>query len=173
MPGITPTTIYGAPANSPGRIALDIGTDFQHSDSTGDGSKELESKSNGQEYELTCYTRLFSDHDKDGVTYRTVDKYDMTDVTGVAFSAYTKTESAATHTFMVYTDSRTKQVYNGWSHSDVTEKNIENQGSDGAVYNYPNLSPSNLHEKDPFKHLSFNLKRSYDKKYLYFGVSNK
>ena len=92
--GSMATIVHGAPENSPGRLALDIGSDFTEASRSGDGKKDLEKKSEGAEYELTCYTRLLSDHDEDGITYRTTDQYDMTDVTDVEFSAYTKTEAA-------------------------------------------------------------------------------
>lgn len=172
--GSMATIVHGAPENSPGRLALDIGSDFTEASRSGDGKKDLEKKSEGAEYELTCYTRLLSDHDEDGITYRTTDQYDMTDVTDVEFSAYTKTEAAATHTFMVYTDTRDSQAYNAWSHKDVTEKKIEEAGSDGAVFNYPDLSPpKGMLYVTQYHRLKVGLHRSYDKKYLYFGVSNK
>ena len=164
--------VSAAPQNTRGRIAIDLGT-FEKAAKNGKGSHGLDQ--DGNEYQLHYLNKMISNHDNDGVTYRSKSTYDMTDVTKLEFYAYTMTDES--HKFMVYCTSDANKTYQGRDYDSVGSgmyKEDSNVIVDGGVYSFSPFSYSigkNNWQRDFFqKHIG--ITDSYENRYVFVALSH-
>ncbi len=163
---------YAAPSNTRGRVAVDIGT-FTYVDHAGGRSRGLSDEGKGTKYKLYYENYLISNHDNDGVTYRSKNTYDMTDVVKLEFSAYTQTDDS--DKFMIYTTSSDYKTFHGKDREDVKDSmyNGQSPATNGKVYSFSSLSTqiSNHLYSSNFHYNSFNTDNTYENRYVYIGMS--
>lgn len=164
--------VQAAPQNTRGRIAIDLGT-FEKAAKNGKGSHGLDK--DGSEYQLHYLNKMISNHNNDGVTYRSTSTYDMTDVTKLEFYAYTMTDDS--HKFMVYCTSNKDTHYQGRDYDSVTDsmyKEDENIIVDGEVYMFSPFSYSigiENWQRDFFRR-TISITDSYESRYVFVGLSH-
>ena len=131
--------VYAAPSNTRGRVAVDIG-DFTYVDHDGGRARGLSDEGNGTKYKLYYENYMVSNHDNDGVTYRSKKTYDMTDVVKLEFSAYTQTGDS--DKFMIYTTTSDYKTFHGKDRSDIKDSmyNGQSPAVSGKVYGFSSFS---------------------------------
>ena len=163
---------YAAPSNTRGRVAVDIG-DFVYVDHDGGRSRGLSDEGNGTKYKLYYENYMISNHDNDGVTYRSKNTYDMTDVVNLEFSAYTQTDDS--DKFMIYTTSSDYKTFHGKDRDDINDSMYSGQSpaANGKVYSFSSLSTqiSNNIYSSNFHYKNFNTDNTYENRYVYIAMS--
>ncbi len=158
--------VNAAPSNTRGRVAVDIG-DFTYVSHSGGRSRGLSKEDNG--YKLYYENHLFSNHDNDGVTYRSKKTYDMTDVNRLEFSAYANTKDS--DKFMIYTTSSTDKTFHSKDRSDISNSMYDGQNPtvNGKVYSFSQFyTPS---YSNSYYYTSFATDDTYDDRYVYIAMS--
>ena len=163
---------YAAPSNTRGRVAVNIG-DFVYVDHDGGRSRGLSDEGSGKKYKLYYENYMISNHDNDGVTYRSKNTYDMTDVVNLEFSAYTQTDDS--DKFMIYTTSSDYKTFHGKDRDDIKDSMYSGQdpAANGKVYSFSSLSTqiSNNVYSSNFHYKNFNTDNTYENRYVYIGMS--
>lgn len=161
-----------APSNTRGRVAVDI-SNFTYVDHDGGRSRGLSNEGNGTKYKLYYENYMISDHDNDGVTYRSSKTYDMTDVVKLEFSAYTQTDHS--DKFMIYTTTSDYKTFHGKDRSDIKDSmyNGQDPAVSGKVYSFSSFAKQiskNIYSTD-FQYRSFNTDNTYEDRYVYIAMS--
>ena len=164
--------VNAAPSNTRGRVAVDL-SDFVYVDHDGGRSRGLSDEGNGTKYKLYYENYMISNHNNDGVTYRSGKTYDMTDVVKLEFSAYT--QGSTSDKFMIYTTASTDKTFHGRDRDTINDAMYGGQSPavSGKVYSFSNFSKQisrNTYSKE-FNYTSFNTDNTYEDRHVFIAMS--
>lgn len=161
-------TVYAAPSNTRGRVAIDL-ADFTEAGYSGGTGHGLDPSDYG--YELHYNNHLFSDHDHDGVTYRSNKTFDMTDVDGIQVFLFARTSD--THAFLIYSTEDANKTYHERSFDDINRNMFDTENNvDGKLIYFSEVSQkvNQFSYNDAYFVKGFNVTDSYENRYVYIAL---
>ncbi len=150
-----------------GRVNIDLDT-FVCVEKTNHNSGMEPDNSENTKYKM-WFKNSFTDRNNIGVTYRSGQSYEMTDVDKV--ETYMYTQQTSNDKFLLYIDPNPYRYYHRMKIGDINNGTL---GGNGTVWYFNNLAvrvSQNVYSKE-FRDRSTNIKAQYGSSYVFFGLAH-
>ncbi len=150
-----------------GRVNIDLDT-FVCVEKTNNNSGMEPDNSEKTKYKM-WFKNSFTDRNNIGVTYRSGQSYEMTDVDKV--ETYMYTQQTSNDKFLLYINTSPYKYYHRMDIGDINNGTLD---GNGTVWYFNNLVvrvTQNVYSKD-FRDRSTNIKAKYGSSYVFFGLAH-